>query len=151
MACGSKDRTTPAHTETNCSHGEVEAVCREAIVHKIVNVPQQANRTRLAFELMERFGVNAVGHERRTNAMTRHVAQQDGQYFIAVWERQSHRRWYARDCSSFRPKHRSKPGSVARATAGHVRQERVQPPLPCGAVPGARWTGEASPQCVSAR
>src|SRR5215471_15264430 len=86
MSCGSKVRTTPAHTETNCSHGEVEAVCREAIVHKIVNVPQQANRTRLAFELMERFGVNAVGHERRTNAMTRHVAQQDGQNFIAVWE-----------------------------------------------------------------
>src|SRR3974390_264576 len=84
MACRSERRAPPAHCETNSSHGEVKAVRCEVVVHEIVNSFQHSGRSRFSFELMERFGINTVGHKRRTNPMTGHIAHQDTESFIAV-------------------------------------------------------------------
>src|SRR5262249_32332363 len=58
MTSADKSRPATTHTETNCGHGEVKAVCRKANVRRVMKVPQQFTRCRLAFELMQRFGVN---------------------------------------------------------------------------------------------
>src|SRR5208283_2580417 len=86
MPCGSKGRAASTQTQTNCNHGEVEALCCDALEYEVVKVPQQGIWSRLAFELMQCFGVNAVGQECRTDAMARHVAHEDGQNLVAVWK-----------------------------------------------------------------
>ena len=78
MASGSESHVAPAPIKTGYGHRKVKAVYCDAVIDEVVNVPQQGTRPSLPFELMQCFGVNAVCHERRTNAMARHVAQEDG-------------------------------------------------------------------------
>src|SRR3974390_3017902 len=83
MACTSKGHVTPALTKTGNGHREIKAVQGNAVIHEIMKMPQQGAGPRLALEFVQSFGVNPVGHERRTNAMARHVTHDEFQIFVA--------------------------------------------------------------------
>src|SRR6185369_8942591 len=77
MTGGSKGRTAPAIGEVNHGHGEVKRVSRQTIVNKLMDVLQQFAGRYFPVELMQRFRVNAVRHQRRADAVTRYVADHD--------------------------------------------------------------------------
>jgi hypothetical protein len=86
MAAGSESYMASAPVKTGYGHREIKAV--QWIMHEVVKKPEQGARPCLSFEFTQRFGVNPVGHERRTDAVARHVAHEQAEEFVAM--RKSH-------------------------------------------------------------
>ena len=75
MGRGRKSHAAAALTKTCCGHGEVKTFLWDAIMHEVVEALQQTARLSLTFQRMKCFRVDAIGHQGRTYAMARDVAQ----------------------------------------------------------------------------
>src|SRR5271165_4737825 len=84
MARAGKGHAAPALRKTPCGHGEIKTIESDVIMNEVVKTPQQNAGAGLACQLMQGFGVDTVSHESRTDPMTRNIAQENAQKFLAV-------------------------------------------------------------------
>jgi hypothetical protein len=84
MAPAGKRNVPPLLRKSRRRHREVKTVDRNAVLHKIVKLPEHSPGAHPAFECMECFGVHPVGHQRRTNAVARDVAHDEVKKFAAL-------------------------------------------------------------------
>src|SRR5208283_4689663 len=84
MASGSESHVAPAPVKTGYGHREIKAVQWYALMHEVVKAPQQGAGPSLSFEFTQSFGVNPIGHERRTDTVARHVAHEQAEEFVAM-------------------------------------------------------------------
>lgn len=63
---------------------EVKALQPDLVTHKGMQTSQQAAGSGIAFEFVQRFRVNAVRNQCRTNAVTGNVAQQQTEEFVVI-------------------------------------------------------------------
>jgi hypothetical protein len=69
-----KCHATPALDKAPGSGREVKALHPDLVTHEGVQTSQQAAGSGIVFEFVQRFRVNAVRNQRRTNPVTRNVA-----------------------------------------------------------------------------
>ena len=76
-AGGRKSHAAAALTKTGGSHGEIKTVLRDAIMYEVVETLQQTAGLSLTIQRMKCFRVDAIGHQGRSYAMARDVAQDE--------------------------------------------------------------------------
>jgi hypothetical protein len=72
-ACGRETYSALILAETGCGHREEKPVDWDPGMYEMMQLPQQDFRFGFASQCMQRFRIDAVGHEGRTDAMSGNV------------------------------------------------------------------------------
>jgi len=83
MPGSSEGHAATAPDESTRRHGEVEALDTNIFMNESVESPKQGAQPCIAFELVQSLGVNAVGDQCGTDAVSRHVADQQTEKFYS--------------------------------------------------------------------